>query len=104
MQKLMIATVLVSPYLPMIFMGEEWMETNPLLYFVSHTDPELAEAVRNGRKKEFAAFHCSEDAPDPMAEETFLRSKINWNLISEKKHKTMFAYYKYLIDLRKKHP
>ncbi|MFL5788163.1 MAG: malto-oligosyltrehalose trehalohydrolase [Flavisolibacter sp.] len=104
MQKLMIATVLVSPYLPMIFMGEEWMETNPFLYFVSHTDPALAEAVRKGRKQEFAAFHCGEDAPDPMAEETFLRSKINWDLISEKKHKTMFAYYKYLIDLRKKHP
>src|SRR5690349_24556369 len=57
MQKLMAAAVTISPFLPMFFMGEEWSEPNPFLYFVSHTDPQLAEAVRKGRKKEFSAFH-----------------------------------------------
>lgn len=101
MQKLLAAAVLVSPYLPMLFMGEEYGESNPFLYFVSHTDPQLAEAVRKGRKEEFAAFHTEGEAPDPMAEETFLQSKLQWNLIENDKHKIMLDYYKELIHLRK---
>lgn len=101
MQKLLAAAVLVSPYLPMLFMGEEYGESNPFLYFVSHTDPQLAEAVRKGRKEEFAAFHTEGEAPDPMAEETFLQSKLQWNLIENGKHKIMLDYYKELIHLRK---
>ncbi len=62
MQKLMAGAVLVSPYLPMLFMGEEYAEPNPFLYFVSHTDPDLVEAVRKGRKAEFAAFHALGEA------------------------------------------
>ena len=104
MQKLLAAAVLVSPYLPMLFMGEEWSEPHPFLYFVSHTDPELAEAVRKGRKEEFAAFHQGEDAPDPMAVETFLQSKLQWELPAQKPHQTMLAYYKALIALRRKQP
>ena len=80
MQKLMAAAVFVSPFLPMLFMGEEWSEPNPFQYFVSHTDPVLAEAVRKGRKQEFAAFHLEGDAPDPMAEDTFRRSSLSWDL------------------------
>src|SRR5919107_136884 len=67
-QKLLAASVILSPYLPMLFMGEEWSEPNPFLYFVSHTDPELAEAVRKGRREEFKAFHEDSDeneVPDP---------------------------------------
>ncbi len=101
MQKLRAAAVLLSPFLPMLFMGEEWAETNPFQYFVSHTDTELAEAVRKGRKAEFEAFHTVGEAPDPMAEETFERSKLQWHLLNEKPHQTMFAYYRYLIALRK---
>jgi maltooligosyltrehalose trehalohydrolase len=88
----------------MLFMGEEWSEPNPFQYFVSHTDPELAEAVRKGRKAEFAAFHLEGEAPDPMAEETFNNSKLQWNLIDEGKHKTMLEWYKVLIQLRKTAP
>ena len=65
MQKLMAGAVLVSPYLPMLFMGEECSEPHPFLYFVSHTDPDLAEAVRKGRKAEFAAFHAVAKHPIP---------------------------------------
>jgi maltooligosyltrehalose trehalohydrolase len=103
MQKLLAGAVLVSPFLPMLFMGEEWGETHPFQYFVSHTDAELAEAVRKGRKAEFAAFHAGE-APDPMAEETFNHSKLQWHLLEEEKHQTLFRYYQQLIALRKQHP
>jgi maltooligosyltrehalose trehalohydrolase len=101
MQKLMAGAVLVAPYLPMLFMGEEWSEPHPFLYFVSHTDPELAEAVRKGRKQEFAAFHAEGEAPDPMDEETFNQSKLQWNLTEKDQHQVMLDFYKALIALRK---
>jgi maltooligosyltrehalose trehalohydrolase len=104
MQKLLAGAVLCSPFLPMLFMGEEWGETNPFLYFVSHTDQELNLLVRKGRKAEFAAFHSEGEAPDPDREETFLASKLQWDLLDQKKHSTMFEYYKALIVLRKAHP
>lgn len=104
LQKLMAGAVLLSPYLPMLFMGEEWSEPNPFQYFVSHTDPDLAEAVRKGRKEEFAAFHAQGEAPDPMAVETFNNSKLQWSLIEQGRHKTMLHFYKTLISLRKQHP
>lgn len=100
-QKLMAATVILSPFLPMLFMGEEWSEPNPFQYFVSHTDPELAEAVRKGRKAEFAAFHAEGEAPDPMSEKTFQASKLQWQLLGESLHQTMFSFYRELIRLRK---
>ncbi|MBE9583524.1 malto-oligosyltrehalose trehalohydrolase [Mucilaginibacter sp. JRF] len=104
MQKLMAAAVMVSPYMPMLFMGEEWGETNPFQYFISHTDKDLIEAVRKGRKEEFKAFHAEGETPDPQAEETFKRSKLQWDLLSKQKHKTMFAYYQELIKVRKRYP
>lgn len=102
MQKLMAGAVMVSPFLPMLFMGEEYGETNPFLYFVGHTDPELAEAVRKGRKAEFSAFHTDGEAPDPMDDATFIHSKLQWVLLEKEPYKTMFRYYKTLIALRKK--
>lgn len=104
MQKLLAGAVMVSPFLPMLFMGEEWGETNPFLYFVSHSDPQLAEAVRRGRKEEFAAFYAKGEAPDPMAEKTFLASKLQWHLSEMEPHRTMLLFYRELINLRKKHP
>ncbi|MCE7068496.1 malto-oligosyltrehalose trehalohydrolase [Dyadobacter sp. CY326] len=101
MQKLLAGAVFVSPYLPMLFMGEEYSEPNPFMYFVSHTDPELAEAVRKGRKREFAAFHLEGEAPDPMSEETFGNSKLQWELVDLGPHQVMLQYYKKLIALRK---
>jgi maltooligosyltrehalose trehalohydrolase len=101
MQKLMAGAVLSSPYLPMLFMGEEWSEPNPFMYFVSHSDPTLVEAVREGRKKEFSAFHTAVDAPDPQAERTFQGSKLNWGRLTEQPHQVMFHYYQTLLKLRK---
>ncbi len=103
-QKLLAGAVLVSPFLPMLFMGEEWGEPNPFLYFVSHTDAELAEAVRKGRKEEFKAFHAEGEAPDPMAEESFKGSKLQWSLTDSGRHKDLLNYYRALIRLRKEDP
>lgn len=104
MQKVLAGAVLTSPFLPMLFMGEEFSTTSPFLYFVSHTDPELVEAVRKGRAAEFA--HVNEDiqAPDPQAETTFEASKIQWQDLEATSHKAMFCYYQLLIALRKEQP
>lgn len=104
MQKLLAGAVMVSPYIPMLFMGEEWGETNPFLYFVSHTDPDLAQAVREGRKKEFAAFHAASEALDPMSEESFQQSKLQWEVLQKEPHQTLFRYYQQLLCLRKTQP
>ncbi|MGY3215061.1 malto-oligosyltrehalose trehalohydrolase [Mucilaginibacter sp. HD30] len=101
MQKLLAAAVILSPYLPLLFMGEEYGEPNPFQYFVSHTDPDLVEAVRKGRKEEFKNFMNEGEAPDPQAEDTFANSKLQWNVIKQEPHQTMFNYYKALIKLRK---
>lgn len=104
LQKLMATAVMAAPYLPMLFMGEEYGEKQPFQYFVSHTDDELAEAVRKGRREEFKDFHGEEEAPDPMAVATFLRSKLHWELLGDEAHSAMFHLYRSLIALRKKHP
>lgn len=104
MQKLLAAAVMVSPYIPLLFMGEEYSEPHPFLYFVSHTDQELTAMVRKGRKEEFAAFHSEGEAPDPTDKETFFHSRLQWQLPTEGMHKIMFHYYKTLILIRKNLP
>lgn len=104
MLKLLAGAVFVSPYLPLLFMGEEFGETNPFQYFVSHTDKELAEAVRAGRKREFAAFHLEGEAPDPVSDVTFRQSKLQWALCDKEPHRSLLNYYKELIALKKMHP
>jgi len=104
MLKLMAGAVFCSPFLPLIFMGEEWAETNPFQFFVSHSDKDLVEAVRKGRKAEFKDFHNESDTPDPQSEETFYQSKLDWNKLNVDQHKTMLNYYRKLIALRKSNP
>ncbi|MEP6735715.1 MAG: malto-oligosyltrehalose trehalohydrolase [Chryseolinea sp.] len=104
MQKLAAATVILSPYLPFLFMGEEYGETNPFQYFVNHKDEDLIEAVRKGRKSEFMAFHHGENVPDPQSQQTFQQSKLQWGLINGGNHKILFEYYRELIRIRKKLP
>lgn len=103
MLKVMAGAVFCSPFLPLIFMGEERAETNPFQFFVSHSDEELIDAVRKGRKAEFAAFHTHGDTPDPQAISTFKRSMLDWEKTGEPKHNIMLSYYKTLIALRKQH-
>jgi maltooligosyltrehalose trehalohydrolase len=99
--KVAAGAVLLSPYIPLLFMGEEYGETAPFPYFVSHGDPELAEAVRRGRKEEFASFAWQGEVPDPQAEETFLSAKIDPELRHEGVHRILFSLYRELIRLRK---
>ncbi len=103
MQKLLAASVMLSPFIPLIFMGEEWGASSPFLYFVSHSDEQLIAQVREGRSAEFAAMHENGDAPDPQDENTFQRSKLNWTELESQSHKAMFEWFKTLISLRKNH-
>lgn len=102
--KLAAANVLLSPALPLLFMGEEHAETAPFEYFIHHSDPALIEAVRQGRKHEFASFHWEKEPPDPQAEITFQRSKINHDLKRGGKGQVLYEFYKRLIHLRKHLP
>ncbi len=101
--KLVAATFLLSPMVPLLFMGEEYAEENPFLYFVSHTDPDLVEAVRQGRKKEFEAFHLEGDMPDPQSEASLAKSSLQWNKEKSDIQAAMFNWYKRLIRWRKEH-
>jgi maltooligosyltrehalose trehalohydrolase len=102
--KLAAAAMLLSRYVPMLFMGEEYAEDAPFMYFVSHSDPGLVEAVRKGRKEEFSAFAWMGVAPDPQSEQTFLESKLHWHKKDQGQGKAMLEWYKKLIALRKAHP
>jgi maltooligosyltrehalose trehalohydrolase len=104
MARLMAAAVLTAPYIPLLFMGEEWGATEPFLYFVDHTDPALNKAVREGRKQEFAAFSENGDPPAPDDERTFLRSRPDWTALEQEPHHRMLDYYKALIHLRRSQP
>lgn len=102
--KLAAAAVLLSPNIPLLFMGEEYGETAPFLYFVSHSNMELIQAVRQGRREEFEAFHYDGEPPDPEAVETFSKCKLNWNLRQEGLHQVLLNWYRHLIHLRQTHP
>ncbi|HET9003429.1 MAG TPA: malto-oligosyltrehalose trehalohydrolase [Gemmatimonadaceae bacterium] len=103
-QKLAAALLLLSPYVPLLFMGEEYGETNPFPYFVSHGDEKLVEAVREGRRKEFAAFGWGDEVPDPQSAETFGRSKLDWGKSRQSPHKELRALYRDLFRLRQMEP
>lgn len=102
--KLAAAALLLSPYIPMLFMGEEYAEDNPFYYFINHSDPELIKAVREGRKKEFQNFHWENEPPDPQDDATFNRSKLDWSKRSRGKHSIMLKWYRKLIAMRREHP
>lgn len=101
--KLGAALLLISPFTPMLYMGEEFAEDKPFLYFVDHGDKDLIKAVQEGRKREFKYFNDHEgEFPDPQSEETFRKSKLNWNFEKDASKNTIFQFYKELIRLRKK--
>lgn len=96
------ALVLTSPFVPMLWMGEEWGASTPWCYFTAHTDPALADAVREGRRREFAGFGWSpEDVPDPQALETFERSRLDWSELSADDHRRLLDWHRALIALRR---
>jgi maltooligosyltrehalose trehalohydrolase len=102
--KLTAGAVLLSPYIPMLFMGEEYGETAPFQFFISHADPGLVEAVRKGRREEFATFQWKEEPPDPQSEETFNRCRLNRDLKQQRKHGLLWDFHQTLIRLRRTTP
>ncbi len=97
------ALVATSPFVPMWFQGEEWGATAPFLYFTDHADPELARAVREGRRSEFAAFGWKpQDIPDPQDVATFRRSKLEWAERERAPHRDLLDWHGRLIRLRKR--
>jgi maltooligosyltrehalose trehalohydrolase len=100
--KIAAGLLFTSPFIPMIFQGEEYAASTPFLYFADHEDEEMARLVSAGRRREFAAFGFDgDDIADPEKEETFLRSKLDWNEISEGIHAEMHDWFRSLIRLRR---
>ncbi len=102
--KLAAAGVILSPYIPLLFMGEEYGEEAPFLYFVSHTDEDLVRAVREGRRREFAVFAWQGEPPEADSEATFRRSCLQWALRQKEPHRTLLEFYRALIRLRRESP
>lgn len=98
MQKLMAGIVLLSPFIPQLFMGEEIATQTPFLFFADHQSPKLRDIVRKGRQAEFAHQGT---APDPFDEQTFLQSKLDWDSIEAENKNQILRYYQRLIELRK---
>ncbi|MDY6835608.1 MAG: malto-oligosyltrehalose trehalohydrolase [Chloroflexota bacterium] len=102
--KLAAGLVILSPFIPLLFMGEEYGEIAPFQYFISHSDPKLVEAVRKGRQNEFSAFEWKGTIPNPQSEETFLRCKLNHSLRESGHYHLLQKFYKELLRLRREIP
>ena len=99
------ALVLTSPFTPMLFMGEEWSASTPWQYFTSHEEPDLAEAVRAGRRREFAAHGwAEEDVPDPQAGSTVTASTLDWGELGSDPHAGVHDWHRALVALRRAEP
>lgn len=104
-QKIAAALVFTSPFVPMLFQGEEFGASTPFQYFTQHEDPELAKSVSKGRCSEYAAFGWRpEDVPDPQDPATFERSKLRWDEIRNEPHASLLEWNKKLIALRASTP
>ena len=98
---MMAGVILLSPYLPLLFMGEEYGETAPFPFFISHSDPDLIEAVRQGRRAECAAGERQDETPDPQDETTFAAARLNHALRhAHGPHRMLWEFYRRLIELR----
>ena len=102
--KLAAGAMLLSAFVPMLFMGEEYGEEAPFQYFISHGDPGLIDAVRKGRAEEFKSFGWDKEVPDPQGDAVFMQSKLNWDNIDRGKHGGLRSLYKKLIQLRQNTP
>jgi maltooligosyltrehalose trehalohydrolase len=103
--KVTAALVLLSPFTPMLFMGEEWAASTPWQYFTDHQDHELAESVRRGRRNEFKAFGWEpSQVPDPQDVETMRRSVLEWDELARAPHDEILRWHRELIAMRRAHP
>ena len=99
------ALVLLGPFVPMLFQGEEWGASTPFQYFTAQPDPDLAEAIRRGRQGEFAAFGWQPaDVPDPQEPATFERSRLDWAELGREPHSGLLDWHRALLALRRAEP
>ena len=98
------AIVLTSPFIPLLFQGEEFAAGSPFLYFADHEDPEMARAVSDGRSREHASNATGRPIPDPETPETFYQSRLNWAELDDPSHAAFLDWYQRLIALRREHP
>jgi maltooligosyltrehalose trehalohydrolase len=96
--------VLLSANIPLLFMGEEYGEEAPFLYFVSFRDAGLIEAVREGRRKEHEAFARGREGHDPSEEATFRASQLRWDAAKKEKARALLGFYRRLIRIRRNQP
>jgi maltooligosyltrehalose trehalohydrolase len=102
--RLVAAAVVLSPFIPLLFQGDEYGDPAPFPYFVSHTDPALIEAVRSGRAAEFAAFGWDDEPPDPQSEDTFQAAKLDRTLAEKDEHAALARWHRTLLALRRGEP
>jgi maltooligosyltrehalose trehalohydrolase len=102
--KLAAGAMFVSPYIPLLFMGEEYAESNPFLFFSDYGDQKLVDAVLEGRRREFSHLHTGGEVPDPGKPETFRRSKLDWSRVDSGRHRIILDFYREMIALRKTLP
>ena len=102
--KLAAGVVFLSPYVPLLFMGEEYGEEAPFPYFISHGDPALVEAVRRGRREEFSSFQWAQEPPDPQDEGTFRSARLDRSRRGKDPNRSLYRLYRELLALRKSHP
>ncbi|HET8574310.1 MAG TPA: malto-oligosyltrehalose trehalohydrolase [Edaphocola sp.] len=100
-QKLVAAAVITSPFIPLLFMGEEWGTESPFPYFADFADADLRNRVIQGRREEFAHFASEGQPLDPHEEETFLSARLQWKERREGQTGVLLSFYKFLIALRK---
>jgi isoamylase len=99
------ALVLASPFVPLLFQGEEWGASTPFQYFTDHQDPALSAGITEGRRREFAAFGWdTNEVPDPQSKETFERSRLRWEELEREPHRSLLDWHRSLIRLRREHP
>ena len=99
------ALVACSPLVPMFFAGEEWAASSPFCYFTDHQDPELGQAVSEGRRREFSAFGWDpSQVPDPQAPTSFERSRLDWAELDKEPHAEVLAWHRQLLTLRRRLP
>ncbi len=99
------ALLVAAPYVPLLFAGEEWGASTPFGYFTDHADPALGEAVRHGRRAEFAAFGWDpSEVPDPQDAQTFMASRLRWDERQRGVHARILAWWRELLALRRARP
>jgi maltooligosyltrehalose trehalohydrolase len=103
-QKLAAAVVLLSPFLPLLFMGEEYGETAAFPYFTGFEDQDLAASVQTGRQSELERLGFSAAAPNPQDEATFRKARLDWSLRGKNQHALLLEWYRALLRVRRDNP